>query len=76
VLEVVKETVVDRYRGDFEFFIRQPPPGNAIPGEHVADIEGLVERAVIDLLNALVEVGEVSEEDFETVSRFFGRGAI
>ena len=76
VLDVVKETVVDRYRGDFEFFVQSLPSDNSIPGEHAANIERLVERAVIDLLNALVRIGEVSQEDFETVYQFLRKGAL
>lgn len=70
VTKIVKETVVDRYKGDLDFLVKQlRNTDTEIPEQHIIAIENLVNKASIDLLNGLIKIGKLSQEDWENISR-------
>ena len=77
VLSAVKEVVVDRYEGDFSYQLRSLRDADGdLPVEHVNAINILIEHAVVDLLNELVDVGELTKEELAKVAKMCENGAI
>lgn len=76
VFEVVKETLIDRYKGDFDFHLTKLNSKDPLDPTHIAAIEELARKAVIDLLNALVKIGEIRKEDVDQILHFLNLGRI
>ena len=61
---VVKDVVVDRYKGDFEYLLRSVGDTNAeVPKWHQKAVDRLIGRAIVDLLNELTGIGELKKDD-------------
>jgi hypothetical protein len=67
-LNIVKDVVVDRYEGDFRVLISKlSTNAHILPDAHVAAVEGLLNRAMIDLINGLHKVGKIEDSTFKTL---------
>lgn len=67
VLRTFQRTVVDRYEGDY---LAAPPLASpsdlSIPPERETRIDGLIDRAVTDFLNALLPLGRLTPAQLST----------
>jgi hypothetical protein len=69
VVEVVKEVVISRYRGDFDFAKAKLSASTIdIPLSHQETIDALLKKAVMDLINGLYAHGEITKKDMDQLS--------
>ena len=71
-MDVVKEVIVDRYKGDFEMLKKQINPSTLdLPEKHIIEVESLIKRAAADLINALHKIGKIDEAAFKSAASHF-----
>ena len=67
-IAVIKNVVVDRYKGDFDSLVSKLNPASPTPPEaHATAVELLLNRAIIDLTNGLHKVGKIEDSTFKKI---------
>jgi len=67
ILKIIKEIIVDRYKGDFDHLGNGISDKNNLSVKYINDIEKLIKKATVDLVDGLVDINQISLRDADII---------